>query len=171
MLLTVAKVIFDLFVSPEDQLARQRRVRHEERREVAAGRVRKLLGLTGSLLADRVAAAWEARNAEKLGATAQALGDLAEKAYHEIEMASDPLEVLIGVLMVEAWEIAEAAPSLESISTRDWEKHAAAGHFALLMEYIERIQGRLHEILDNHAQSPNRRQRITQNSADKQDGV
>ena len=148
LLVTVAKVLLDLFVSPEDQAARQLTTRHEERVESAAGRVRQLLGLTGSILAGRIDEAWIARNAERLGDSARALGDVAQQAYHEMEATSDPLEIPIAVLMVEAWELADAAPALADTALDEWIASSAASHRHQVQEHLDLVQRELHEIQD-----------------------
>jgi hypothetical protein len=136
-------------VSPEDEAERQRASRHEERAEVAAGRVRQLLGgLTGTILMSRIGEAWDARDAEKLAESVQALGELARQAYHEMEAASDPLEIYVGVVMTEAWELTDAAPGLVAVPPGGWDSTPAARHLSTLREYFEQAQQRLHEIQD-----------------------
>jgi hypothetical protein len=148
LLVSVAKVVLDLFVSPEDQALRQRATRHEERVEAAAGRVRPLLGLTGTILAARIDEAWQAGDAGRIAESAKALGDVAERAYHEMEAASDPLEIPIAVLMVECWELADTVPALAGVAPSDWKGSPAAGHRANVTDYLDQVQRRLHEIQD-----------------------
>lgn len=148
LLVSVAKVLLDLFVSPEDQAVWQRRARHEERVESAAGRVRQLLGLTGTILVSRIDEAWIARDAEQLAESAGTLGSVAQQAYHEIEATSDPIEILIGVLMVEAWELEGAAPALATLPSDEWAASPAAGHRRTVIDYLDQVQRALHQIQD-----------------------
>jgi hypothetical protein len=148
LLVSVAKVLLDLFVAPEDQAARQRTARHEERVESAAGRVRQLLGLTGTILVSRIDEAWIARAAERLAESARTLGDVAQQAYQEIETTSDPIEILIGVLMIEAWELADAAPTLAATPSDEWAASPAAAHRRTVIDYLDQVQRALHEIQD-----------------------
>jgi hypothetical protein len=113
--LTVAKILLDMFVSPSEQALTHRRGRHEERVESVAGRVRQLLGLQGSMLLGHVEDAWQAGDANAVRDHANVLADAAALAYHECESASDALEILVGVLMVEARELRDDAEVLASV--------------------------------------------------------
>jgi hypothetical protein len=123
LILTVAKVVIDM-------------------------RVRQLVGLSGTVIEARAQEAWGSHDTNQLAEAAKALGDLAEQAYHEMEATSDPLEILVGVLMVEAWALADRAPKLADVPPEDWPGDTAARHLSNVTDYLEQVQHRLHEIQD-----------------------
>jgi len=65
-----------------------------------------------------------------------------------MEATSDPLEILVGVLMVEAWALADRAPKLADVLPEDWPGDTAARHLSNVTDYLEQVQHRLHEIQD-----------------------
>jgi hypothetical protein len=146
--LTVAKFLLDMLVSPNEQAMAHRRSRHEERVESVAGRVRQLLGLQGSVLLGHLEDAWQAGDANAVRDRANVLADAATLAYHECESASDALEILVGVLMVEARELGDDAEVLASVPLAAWADHDVARHKRLVADYLDKVQERLREIPD-----------------------
>ena len=122
--LTVIATLYQLVVSPGEQ----RRLRHTVRVEEGAAKIMPLLGLRAGLALGHVQDAWKAGDAASLGTAAGELADLAGKAYPIAESLYDPLEVLIGVLMVEAGELRDAAPRLASVPLKGWPSDPAVTH-------------------------------------------
>jgi hypothetical protein len=91
--------------------------------------------------------AWIQRSSETVGETASRIAAMATRAYEMAEPLQDEIEILIGVLIVEAAELSNVAAHLANVPANDWDDDSAAEHFKNVVDYKQRIEDRLGRIL------------------------
>jgi hypothetical protein len=148
LLVTALKVLLDLFVVPDDQAARERIRRAEERTEKVAAEISGYFGVLGDQLRSQLEDSWAERDVGWVEDRAGYLASMAKKCYQIAEQAPDELAILIGVIWVSAQEVSDAANELRNIPNEDWDSHRAAKALNTVREYYAKVEDRLFELLD-----------------------
>jgi hypothetical protein len=147
LLVTVLNALVNAFIAPEDQLRLDRRKRREQRLEDAAAEISGYFGVKGSQLLGQLDDAWSARDWAGVQDRAGHLASMAERCFELADGVPDELQILIGVVWVEAGDVRDGAGQLAGIPEHDWDAHDVGQHLQNVRDYYTRIDSRLFQIL------------------------
>ncbi|MCA1709921.1 MAG: hypothetical protein LC808_44220, partial [Actinobacteria bacterium] len=124
-----------------------RQKRREERVESAAAEISGFFGVKGDLLRGQLEDSWSERDWSWVRNRAGYLASMAEHCYEIAERAPDELQILIGVVWLEAQEVSDLAEQLDGVPGDKWESHEIFRHLQSVRNYYPQVEDRLFWLL------------------------